>query len=31
MNNDIKEQDLGSAGDPMFDEIIKDLLRSEEE
>lgn len=26
MNNDLKEQDLSYTGDPMFDEILKDLL-----
>lgn len=26
MNNDLKEQDLAYSGDPMFDEILKDLL-----
>ncbi|RNA01459.1 arf-GAP with coiled- ANK repeat and PH domain-containing 1 [Brachionus plicatilis] len=26
MNNDLKEQDLTYSGDPMFDEILKDLL-----
>lgn len=26
MNNDLKEQDLAYSGDPMFDDILKDLL-----
>ena len=26
MNNDLKEQDMGYSGDPMFDDILKDLL-----
>lgn len=26
MNNDLKEQDLTFCGDPMFDDILKDLL-----
>ena len=26
MNNDLKEQDMTYSGDPMFDEILKDLL-----
>jgi Arf-GAP with coiled-coil, ANK repeat and PH domain-containing protein len=26
MNNDLKEQDLSYGGDPMFDEMLKDLL-----
>lgn len=26
MNNDLKEQDMTYSGDPMFDEMLKDLL-----
>ena len=26
MNNDLKEQDMSYSGDPMFDEMLKDLL-----
>ena len=26
MNNDLKEQDLAYSGDPMFDDILRDLL-----
>lgn len=26
MNNDLKEQDMAYSGDPMFDEILNDLL-----
>ena len=26
MNNDLKEQDMTYSGDPMFDDILKDLL-----
>lgn len=26
MNNDLKEQDMTYSGDPMFDEILKDLM-----
>jgi len=26
MNNDLKEQDMAYSGDPMFDDILKDLL-----
>jgi Arf-GAP/coiled-coil/ANK repeat/PH domain-containing protein len=26
MNNDLKEQDMAYSGDPMFSEILKDLL-----
>ena len=26
MNNDLKEQDMTYSGDPMFDEILRDLL-----
>ena len=26
MNNDLKEQDMNYCGDPMFDDILKDLL-----
>jgi ankyrin repeat protein len=26
MNNELKEQDMTYSGDPMFDEILKDLL-----
>ena len=26
MNNDLKEQDMAYSGDPMFDEMLKDLL-----
>jgi hypothetical protein len=26
MNNDLKEQDMAYGGDPMFDDILKDLL-----
>lgn len=31
MNNDLKEQDMAYSGDPMFAEMLKDLLRVEEE
>jgi Arf-GAP/coiled-coil/ANK repeat/PH domain-containing protein len=27
MNNDLKEQDFAYSGDPMFSEILRDLLR----
>lgn len=26
MNNELKEQDMSYSGDPMFDQILKDLL-----
>jgi hypothetical protein len=26
MNNELKEQDCSYSGDPMFDQILKDLL-----
>jgi hypothetical protein len=26
MNNDLKQQDCTYSGDPMFDDILKDLL-----
>jgi hypothetical protein len=26
MNNDLKQQDCSYSGDPMFDDILKDLL-----
>ena len=26
MNNDLKQQDCNYCGDPMFDDILKDLL-----
>ena len=26
MNNDLKKQDCSYSGDPMFDDILKDLL-----
>lgn len=26
MNNELKEQDMTCSGDPMFDQILKDLL-----
>jgi hypothetical protein len=26
MNNDLKEQDMAYGGDPMFDDILRDLL-----
>ncbi len=26
MNNELKEQDMTYSGDPMFDQILKDLL-----
>ncbi len=30
MNNDLKEQDMSYSGDPMFSDILKDLLSLEE-
>ncbi len=30
MNNDLKEQDISYSGDPMFSDILKDLLSLEE-
>lgn len=26
MNNDLKKQDCSYSGDPMFDDVLKDLL-----
>lgn len=31
MNNDLKEQDFSYSGDPMFSEILKDLLKFNED